>query len=108
MDILDITDKILPVLAILLVSMIVGAIIVWLVRFLDKMFLPSGSKIKDGFVQPRGIEIKCEDVDLDGKYETFLVINKLRYSLKKSPEGAAYLEMFDIKLVPVGTEQIKT
>lgn len=59
--------------------------------------IPTNEKVQEGFVFPSKLEIKCKDLDGDGKKETLANINGKSYLLKYNKQGNPFLLEYTVK-----------
>ena len=58
--------------------------------------IPNQSQVQQGFVAPSKLEIFCEDLDHNGKSETYMKVGEDRYLLREV-EGKPTLSAYEFK-----------
>ena len=62
--------------------------------------LPRDSQVQEGFIAPSKLEIKCEDLDGNGKKETIMKVGNDSYLLMEV-DGKPVLSRYEIKPVEI-------
>jgi len=84
------------------ISYIFGGVATWVIgNFLagDNPFSqrPRDIRVEEGYVKPSNIEIKLEDLDLNGKNETILRVDATDYLFKYDGNKNPFLVKYDIE-----------
>ncbi|MDP1696073.1 MAG: hypothetical protein Q8L29_04110 [archaeon] len=71
--------------------------------FHDKI-IPSVKEVQEGYIAPSRLRIDCEDLDKNGKLETFIYIDKTPY-LFREVNGKPTLSPYEI--IPVEESRVR-
>ncbi|MGV8141799.1 MAG: hypothetical protein ACP5NW_05145 [Candidatus Woesearchaeota archaeon] len=73
-------------------KMIIGTMLGASLSFCVWAYSNRYSNLKDGYISPRNVEIRCKDIDKDGKLETIMKIYNKPYLLMDTTGKPALFE----------------
>jgi len=97
-DLQNILENIQPlVLNGALVSYIgMSAYVFWTGHKLKKIRQHQKENMKEGFIHPEDLEVRCMDIDMDGKYETVAKVGDKTYLLRQPENQDATLVRYKV------------
>lgn len=65
-------------------------------EYFSNRYIPDNTKVEQGYIAPSKIEIKCEDLNKDGKLETIMKIGNEKFLLREA-NGKPTLSTYTVK-----------